>query len=64
MNAYEIIAWLGRHVERTAHLCMDSRQLGPGDVFFACPGLHGDGRDYIQDAIDRGAAAVIAEARI
>lgn len=61
MNAYEIIGWLGRHVERTAHLCLDSRQVRAGDVFFACPGQKGDGRNYIDDAIRNGAAAVILE---
>lgn len=62
MTAYEIIAWLGRHAERTAHLCLDSRQVQPGDVFFACQGLLSDGRDYIQDALANGAAAVLVEA--
>lgn len=62
MTAYEIIAWLGRHAERTAHLCLDSRQVRPGDVFFACPGLRSDGREYIADALANGAVAVIVEA--
>lgn len=62
MNAYEIIGWLGRHAERTAHLCLDSRHVRQGDVFFACPGRSVDGRDYISQALERGAAAVIAEA--
>lgn len=62
MTAYEIIAWLGRHVERTAHLCLDSRQVGKGDVFFACSGRSSDGRDYIADAIENGAVAIIVEA--
>jgi len=61
MNSYEIIAWLGRHVERSAHLCLDSRFVEPGDVFFACPGKTVDGREYIDDAIDRGAVAVVSE---
>lgn len=62
MNAYEIIAWLGRHVERTAHLCLDSRRIQPGDVFFACSGQKSHGQDYIADALRNGASAVIAEA--
>src|SRR5690554_6193959 len=61
MTAYEIIAWLGRHAERTAHLCLDSRQVRKGDVFFACPGLSTDGREYIGHAIENGAVAVIVE---
>ncbi len=61
MNAYEIIGWLGRHIDRMADLCMDSRQIQPGDVFFACPGASVDGRDFIDDAVARGAVAIIAE---
>lgn len=42
-------------------LCMDSRKLVPGDLFCALPGSEADGRDYIHAAIDKGAAAVLAE---
>lgn len=37
----------------------DSRQVRPGDVFVAYPGDLSDGRHYIQNAIDRGAVAVV-----
>ncbi|MFC4933455.1 UDP-N-acetylmuramoyl-L-alanyl-D-glutamate--2,6-diaminopimelate ligase [Massilia sp. GCM10023247] len=40
-------------------LVSDSRQVTPGDVFFAYPGDAGDGRRYIQAAVDAGAAAVV-----
>lgn len=62
MTAREIIAWLNRHVSRTAHLCLDTRQLRAGDVFFACPGLASDGRRHIGAAIGKGAAAIVAQA--
>jgi murE/murF fusion protein len=62
MTARDIIAWLNRHVSRTAHLCLDTRQLEAGDVFFACPGLAGDGRRHIREAMDKGAAAIVAQA--
>src|SRR5690625_2496596 len=62
MTAYDIIAWLGRHAGRTAHLCLNSRQVSPGDVFFACSGRLTDGRDYIDDALAKGAVAVVVEA--
>ena len=39
----------------------DSRQVGPGALFVAVPGLHHDGHRYIPDAIARGAAAIVAE---
>ena len=37
----------------------DSRQTGPGALYFALPGLHVDGHDYIADAIKRGAAFIV-----
>lgn len=37
----------------------DSRQVQPGDVFLAYPGGLADGRRYIANACQRGAAAVI-----
>ncbi|MBI1422752.1 MAG: UDP-N-acetylmuramoyl-L-alanyl-D-glutamate--2,6-diaminopimelate ligase [Gammaproteobacteria bacterium] len=40
-------------------LMLDSRQVMPGDLFIAIPGKTVDGRKYIDDAIARGAAAVI-----
>ncbi len=45
-------------------LTADSRRVQPGDVFVAFPGAHVDGRDFIAQAVLRGAAAVIAEAGI
>ncbi len=43
-------------------LALDSRRVQPGDVFVACPGRTTDGRAYIAQAIDRGAAAVLWDA--
>ena len=43
-------------------LTADSRRVQPGDVFVAFPGSQADGRDFIEQAVARGAAAVIAEA--
>jgi len=37
----------------------DSRKIGKGSLFFALPGLHADGHKFIDDAIMRGAKAVI-----
>lgn len=42
-------------------LTLDSRKVRPGDLFFAVPGIGQDGRDYIGDAVARGAAAVVYE---
>jgi len=43
-------------------MTQDSREVRPGDLFVAVPGLHQDGRAHIADALARGAAAVVYEA--
>ena len=40
-------------------LTYDSRQAGPGRLFFAVAGEKVDGHDYITEAVRRGAAAVV-----
>ena len=56
-------AWLASHAPG-ATLTADSRRVRRGDVFFAyagapADGLPRDGRDFIDDAIARGAVAVV-----
>ena len=41
-------------------LTCDSRRVEPGFLFAALPGEHADGRDFIDEAMKRGAAAVLA----
>ena len=41
----------------------DSRKVKKGTLFIAMPGKNNDGHDYIFDAIDKGAIAVIANGR-
>ncbi len=43
------------------HFHVDSRKIKPGWVFFAVNGEAVDGRDFIPQAIDNGAIAVVAE---
>ena len=43
-------------------LSQDSRLVGEGDLYIAIPGLHVDGREFIENAFDRGAVVVLAEA--
>lgn len=40
---------------------LDSRSVKPGGVFIAIRGVHTDGHEYIEKAIELGAAAVICE---
>ena len=42
-------------------LVKDSRNVKRGDIFVAYPGPQGDGRQWITDAVTRGAAAVLHE---
>lgn len=42
-------------------LTLDSRKVSPGHVFVAVRGFVADGHDYIDDAIARGALAVVGE---
>lgn len=42
-------------------LAIDSRQVKSGYLFFAYEGTHHDGSEYIQDAIEKGAVAVLTD---
>ncbi len=42
-------------------LACDSRQVKPGDLFVAIQGLTVDGHDFIPQALERGAVAVVGE---
>ncbi len=46
---------------RFASCCGDSRHVRDGDLFAALVGRRGDGHDYVQDAIARGASAILSE---
>lgn len=63
MTLTDILSWLNRHAVAGAKLRLDSRQVRPGDVFFACAGHNGDGIQYVSDAVANGAAAVVAHAQ-
>ena len=50
-------AWTDREI---AGLTSDSREVRPGYLFAALPGQRHDGRDFISEAVARGAGAVLA----
>jgi murE/murF fusion protein len=62
MTILDIMTWLDERVDRHADLCLDSRQIRSGDVFFACPGIAADGRAYMPAAVAAGAAAIVVAA--
>ncbi|HVZ45404.1 MAG TPA: UDP-N-acetylmuramoyl-L-alanyl-D-glutamate--2,6-diaminopimelate ligase [Ramlibacter sp.] len=56
----EAARWLAGQVDGTLHC--DSRKLQPGDGFIAWPGAATDGRQFVREALARGAAACLVEA--
>ncbi len=54
-------AVVGSVVRNISGLAYDSRQVEPGMVFFALPGVKVDGFAYLLQALQRGAVAVVAE---
>src|SRR3954471_3090094 len=59
MELFQRLVAQGAMIER---LSADSRRCRPGTAFFAYPGEKADGREYIGDAVARGASAVLWEA--
>ena len=52
---------VGMPVGQVRSLAYDSRHATEGSLFFAVPGDHVDGHDYVLDAATHGAMAVVAE---
>lgn len=42
-------------------ISFDSRHVSPGDLFICISGLHSDGHQFVPQAIEKGAAAILAE---
>lgn len=55
----EIVAIKGTLDRPISGLVMDSRRVVPGALFFALPGLRVDGASYVDEAVARGAVAVV-----
>lgn len=51
----------GNLKQAVSALVTDSRRVIPGAVFFAIPGLRTNGTFFVEEAIDRGAVAVVSE---
>jgi UDP-N-acetylmuramoyl-tripeptide--D-alanyl-D-alanine ligase len=62
-----VAEWLASNMESDAVVTgwsVDSRTIQPGGLFFALRGPNQDGHAYISQALDKGAAAVVAEGRL
>jgi UDP-N-acetylmuramoyl-L-alanyl-D-glutamate--2,6-diaminopimelate ligase len=55
---------IGLPVGEVRGLAYDSRQVQPETLFFAVPGVHVDGHDYVPQAVERGALAVVVERQL
>lgn len=58
LNTIETTGSLRIDIKGIAH---DSRQVRPGFLFLACPGRYHNGSEFIQQAVEKGAVAVISE---
>ena len=57
----DLVVWIRGVAPSAVDLRLDSREVAPGDVFLAVPGRLHDGRAHIDAAVERGAAAVLAD---
>jgi UDP-N-acetylmuramoyl-L-alanyl-D-glutamate--2,6-diaminopimelate ligase len=57
----EILAVKGPLDQPITGLVIDSRRVVPGTLFFALPGLRADGASFIDEAMSRGAVAVVTQ---
>lgn len=63
MEAGEVEEVKGDMNQMITGLAYDSRKVKKGQLFFAVPGARADGHDFALEALQRGAAAVVAERR-
>ena len=52
---------IGIPVGEITALAYDSRRVAPGTLFFAVPGVHVDGHDFVAEAVAAGATAAVVE---
>lgn len=56
-----VVKIVGPEATEIETLCLDSREIVPGAMFFAVSGTKTDGYNFINDAIERGATAIVCE---
>jgi len=60
-NLSEVISVRGSDNCKIQSIVGDSRKVEPGSLFVAIPGLGVDGHDFIPEALNRGAVAIVGE---
>jgi UDP-N-acetylmuramoyl-tripeptide--D-alanyl-D-alanine ligase len=50
--------------QRLGSVAIDSREVQPGDVFWAVPGKHCDGEEFVDEAFARGAAGAVVAGEV
>jgi UDP-N-acetylmuramoyl-L-alanyl-D-glutamate--2,6-diaminopimelate ligase len=55
---------IGIPVGEVQGLAYDSRRVEPGTLFFAVPGDHVDGHDYVAQAVESGAIGIVVEREV
>jgi UDP-N-acetylmuramoyl-L-alanyl-D-glutamate--2,6-diaminopimelate ligase len=64
IDGLEILGRRGPASAPIEGLAYDSREVRPGFLFFALPGLHADGHRFIPDAVAAGARAILHSAEL
>ncbi len=57
----EVVAVKGELDRPISGLAIDSRRVMPGNLFFALPGQRTDGASFIDEAVSRGAVAIVVQ---
>jgi UDP-N-acetylmuramoyl-L-alanyl-D-glutamate--2,6-diaminopimelate ligase len=61
INGIIIIKTIGSLEKQIESICFDTREVIKGSLFVAQKGTRVDGHDYIEQAIEKGAACIVAE---
>ena len=61
LNETEILETRGDLGVEVTGIATDSRTVAPGEIFVAVPGQHVDGRAFIAQAVEAGAAGIVCE---
>ena len=63
-NVPDIVDIVGSPDVDITEICLDSRRIVPGALFFCTPGMRRDAHDFAPQAVADGAAALIVERRL